>query len=269
MQKYRQLDWTAEQVSKFWDYESQFPENYFSNQVGSNIVDYIIDSFPDKKTILDYGCGPGFLIQHLLKKNLFVAGLEFSKKSLELVNQKFSESKQFTGIFELNTIVEKNLKFEIITLVEVIEHLDDFFLKMVLNNIKKILNDDGVLFITTPNDEDLEKSMVFCPNCDHVFHRWQHLRSWSVDSLSEYLLGNGFILNNVFTTNFGIPLIKQQSITTPNFKTNFLKRFGNFIFRKLFFNYKNKITYPVYKVEPMLVSHKQPHLVAVVHLAKK
>ena len=64
MNKYKRLEWTSEQVSKFWDYESKFPENYFSKQVGSNLAAYIKNSFPDKKTILDFGCGPGFLMEY-------------------------------------------------------------------------------------------------------------------------------------------------------------------------------------------------------------
>ena len=45
MIKYKRLEWTSEQVSKFWDYESKFPENYFSKQVGNNLAAYIKNSF--------------------------------------------------------------------------------------------------------------------------------------------------------------------------------------------------------------------------------
>jgi len=31
---YKMLEWTDEKVQKFWNYESQFPENYFTYQVG-------------------------------------------------------------------------------------------------------------------------------------------------------------------------------------------------------------------------------------------
>jgi len=237
--------------------------------VGGNIADYIYDSFPDKRNILDYGCGPGFLIEHLLKKDFFVTGLEFSKNSLQLVSQKFSKINNFSGAFEYNGIIEKDLKFDIITLVEVIEHLNDLYLRKTLNNIKSVLNRNGVLVITTPNDEDLKNSTVFCPNCDHVFHRWQHLRSWSIESLSEYLLENGFIINDVFTTNFSMPLTRKQNTIPSTYKTSLFKRLSDFIFSKLLVNNIANNPNSDSKDEPQTIIHKQPHLVAVVQLARK
>ena len=46
--------------------------------------------------------------------------------------------------------------------------------------------------ITTPNEEVLSNNAVFCPECGHEFHRWQHLRSWSADSLASALARHGF-----------------------------------------------------------------------------
>lgn len=32
----------------------------------------------------------------------------------------------------------------------------------------------GALIITTPNEENLEDNMVYCPVSNTIFHRWQH-----------------------------------------------------------------------------------------------
>jgi len=268
MIKYKRLEWTSEQVSKFWDYESKFPENYFSKQVGNNLAAYIKNSFPDKKTVLDFGCGPGFLMEYLIEKDFQVAGLEFSKESLQIVNQKLSGNPNFSGAFEFDSLISQHLKFDIITLVEVIEHLNDFILNSTFMNIKKLLSDDGVLIITTPNNEDIEKSMVYCPNCDSIFHRWQHLRSWSLYSLSEYLISNKFSLVKVFTTDIGRILSVQENISEPIYISSFYKRVRTYVYRLLkhTLNYFNS---NVSNAEPPIISYNEPHLVAVVQLVKE
>ena len=38
----------------------------------------------------------------------------------------------------------------------------------------------GLLFLTTPFAEILAENEVYCPSCDHFFHRWQHQRSWEL-----------------------------------------------------------------------------------------
>ena len=41
--------------------------------------------------------------------------------------------------------------------------------------------------VTTPNNEDLSKSLICNPIDGSLFHRWQHVRSWSKESLTKKL----------------------------------------------------------------------------------
>ena len=75
-------------------------------------------------------------------------------------------------------------------------------LEKVFSDIKQLLKSTGVLIITTPNNEDLKPSDVYCPACDHIFHRWQHMHSWNPESLTTFLQDSGFIMESIQETDF-------------------------------------------------------------------
>src|SRR5262249_20540757 len=74
----------------------------------------------------------------------------------------------------------------------VIEHLLDQDLPAVLESVSRLLKTDGTLIVTTPNAEDLDLASVYCPTCDTVFHRWQHMRSFPGEMLEKVLEQYGF-----------------------------------------------------------------------------
>lgn len=209
MKVVKQMEWTAEKVSRFWDYLSRFPEHYFTFQFGDILVNRLARYFKDKKTILDYGCGVGYLIPHLLKRGFQVTGLEFSGKSIEIVNDQFGKSPNFKGAFLHDELLNKNEKFDVIFVIEVIEHLDDATLSGIFQNIKKLLAPNGIVIFTTPNNEDLSLSMVFCPDCEVTFHRWQHVRSWTRESLTHHLSQHGFSVLHCGVTDFSASVRKN------------------------------------------------------------
>ncbi len=210
IKKYPLMQWTSERVSNFWDYESQFPENYFTFQVGGKLVDRVASFLPETGAILDYGCGAGFLIRHLLDRGYQVTGLDFSRQSIEETNSKFQKEKSYGGAFLAEEILAKGLKFAAIFLIEVIEHLDDEYLSLTMRNLKSLLAPNGVIIISTPNQERLEDQHIFCPQCEHVFHRWQHLRSWSESGLNGFLEKSGFRISGSFVTNLSAPPPKRS-----------------------------------------------------------
>ena len=76
---YHSLDWTESLVRKFWNYESQFPQHYFGYQYGANLAAIFKDLLGEKRTVLDFGCGPGFVIENLLSEGFVVAGMDSSR----------------------------------------------------------------------------------------------------------------------------------------------------------------------------------------------
>lgn len=46
--------------------------------------------------------------------------------------------------------------------------------------------------ITTPNDENLDISKTCCPECGCIFHKTQHVRSWTPENLDNFMSSRGF-----------------------------------------------------------------------------
>src|SRR6186997_1258535 len=87
--QYSPMDWTPERVARVWDYQSNFPEKYFTNRVGADLIRKTERFLPKGARILDYGCGMGFLTGHLLNRGHQVMGLDFSSDSVAGVRRKY------------------------------------------------------------------------------------------------------------------------------------------------------------------------------------
>lgn len=86
-QHYIELD--DRKINILWDYYANtFPYNklYFTNMVRREIIKKTCKYFNlNDKVILDFGCGPAFLIGHMVKLNIRLKkyiGLDFSEKSI-------------------------------------------------------------------------------------------------------------------------------------------------------------------------------------------
>lgn len=219
--QYPMMEWTDDRIRRFWDYESQFPENYFTYQVGKPLIDRLRKYFPAARTALDYGAGLGFLIPHLANLEIEATAAEFAPASLLLLNEKFAGQRFFRGAFTVNELLARRETFDLILAVEVIEHLSDEHLRGFTRQLGVLLADQGIAILTTPNSEDLSRSLVYCPESGLVFHRWQHVRSWSGSSVATFLRGNGFAVIDIFATNFGLP---EQKRTLGSRLRNFARR---------------------------------------------
>ncbi|MBX2829857.1 MAG: class I SAM-dependent methyltransferase [Rhodospirillales bacterium] len=199
--KYEELIWTEESVNRFWDWQSKFPENYFTYQFGAEIVAKLVP-YISGKIVLDYGCGVGNLLPHLCQSFPSVYAADSSSESLAVVEKKMIGYQNFCGAFSINDLSETEKKFDVVLVMEVIEHLYDAQLNVLLSNIMSVLNEDGIVVFTTPNNEDLSKNMMICPESGKTFHRWQHVRCWNGASLTNYLSGHGLEVSEVIETNF-------------------------------------------------------------------
>ena len=47
------------------------------------------------------------------------------------------------------------------------------------------------MLLPPPNNEDLEMNMSYCPESNLLFHRWQHVRSFTEQSLKGLLAKYG------------------------------------------------------------------------------
>jgi 2-polyprenyl-3-methyl-5-hydroxy-6-metoxy-1,4-benzoquinol methylase len=198
----RYLNWTPELVKRFWDWQSQFPETYFTYQYGAQIASYLMPNLRGRRSVLDYGCGMGFLLQHLVHYLTDVTACDVSEQSIRNVNDMFAALPNFRGAYAIHQLISEGRRFDVVIAVEVVEHLYDEQLDEMLDNVRRLLAPGGLAIFTTPNKEDLALNQVYCPQSQVVFHRWQHVRSWSDITLTGYLKSRGFCRTTSVTTNF-------------------------------------------------------------------
>lgn len=186
---YQLLKWNEEQVKNFWDYESNFPERYFTFKLGKQIAQWVKHKCKNRTiNVLDYGCGAGFLSAELLNQSMNTTAYDYSPNSVNIVNEKFKHNPLFNGAFNnVQLIKDKGLTFDVIICCEVVEHLYDDYLIQLLDNIKELMTENTICIFTTPNDENLEESFLICPSTNKLYHRWQHVRSWNGKTLKTYL----------------------------------------------------------------------------------
>lgn len=100
---------------------------------------------------LDVGCGEGFSLPFFAQKGFDVYGMDFSASGVMQQNPEFVDSVKVGNLFEsLATAVEQNLRFDVVWLQNVLEHVLDPV--DLMSQLKTLVSDNGVLVLTAPND---------------------------------------------------------------------------------------------------------------------
>jgi 2-polyprenyl-3-methyl-5-hydroxy-6-metoxy-1,4-benzoquinol methylase len=149
--------------------------------------------------LLDVGCGDGRFLRHAKEQGFEVWGIDFDKKSVENVKRNLGIDTVFAMSLEefYEYAKEKNLKFDVITFFEVLEHQDKprEFLEMV----KGLLREGGYIAGSVPNRERLfvETDWKYF----HVDHPPHHFLRFSKSSLEKALNFSGFKDVEVYKLN--------------------------------------------------------------------
>lgn len=141
---------------------------------------------------LDVGCGSGALLKRLSTYYKQGSGTDINQKSLKYTNFKFVKS-------NINEEVPfNNKKFDLITCVELIEHLENP--QKLLRELSKRLNKNGILILTTPNIKNVFSRFLFLLSGEFI-----NFRSTDTDHITP-------ILPHVFeqeARNNGLKVIKK------------------------------------------------------------
>lgn len=130
--------------------------------------DYILDElekvfkFYNKKlygNILDVGCSLGGMLYSLYNSNKFdyVAGIDIDSTAVDMAKEykrihNISDEELFIDIGSIFELPFPDKKFDFIIMKDVGEHLENKEnLELSLRELKRILKDDGYIFVETPN----------------------------------------------------------------------------------------------------------------------
>jgi 2-polyprenyl-3-methyl-5-hydroxy-6-metoxy-1,4-benzoquinol methylase len=188
-------------------YESEFVEYCiaFHEGVGTRLHENhkaFFKYFPSnvRGKLLDVGCGDGRFLKHAKEQGFEVWGIDFDKKSVESVKRNLGIDTVFAMSLEefYEYAKEKNLKFDVITFFEVLEHQDKprEFLEMV----KGLLKEGGYIAGSVPNRERLFVGMDW--KYFHGDYPPHHFLRFSKSSLEKALIFSGFKEVEVYKLDF-------------------------------------------------------------------
>jgi hypothetical protein len=207
------INWTPELVNRFWSGVSQtkLSQLNFSRHNSDYLLELIEGHLKPQGRYLDFGSGEGELVRALLEKGCATAAWEPVRARSSRIPSDISSHPKFLG-----TIRDVGPeRFDAVLMIEVIEHILEPEMAGVLEKVRSLLADGGTLIVTTPHSEDLELSSAYCPNCDMLFHRWQHMRSFTPESLPALLSPYGFeclFLHQVDFSDHRFPIEELKAI---------------------------------------------------------
>jgi glycosyltransferase involved in cell wall biosynthesis/2-polyprenyl-3-methyl-5-hydroxy-6-metoxy-1,4-benzoquinol methylase len=196
------LHWTPELITRFWNGVGELPSLEhvsFANLASERLVELMRDFLKPDMTCLDYGGGSGHLVKALIANGQRVAVFEPSDARAHAVEEKFKDEPNFLGVHGPLS----SEAFDAVLCMEVIEHILDGDLAEFLHRMNTHVRLGGRILLTTPYNERLGESEVYCPQCDSVFHRWQHVRNFNATSLRAMLGVAGFEPDEIALVGFG------------------------------------------------------------------
>ena len=154
--------------------------------------------------VLDVGCGGGILSQPLARLGYNVTGIDISKTAIESAMQSSLESEVHVNYLNI-PIDEVNKKFDIICVLEVLEHVNDF--RLFLRSCIERLNKNGIIFISTINRTLLSffESIFIAENFGFVpkkTHEWKKFIKPS--EIASFLVSNEFKIIDLSGMRFNL-----------------------------------------------------------------
>ena len=142
----------------------------------------VIDRYkPSSGRVLDIGCAAGFFLMVMEEKGWETTGVEISTPMADYARTELKLNNVFPGTLEEQRFEAES--FDVITLWDVIEHLEDP--RSVLAISRRLLKHDGILVIETQNVES-----VFARLMGRRWHHYkcaEHLWHFSPKTLSSLL----------------------------------------------------------------------------------
>jgi 2-polyprenyl-3-methyl-5-hydroxy-6-metoxy-1,4-benzoquinol methylase len=184
------IHWTPELVERFWNgvAQTRLDDLSFGKVAGPQFLD-LVERFlePDGRH-LDFGAGSGHVVKLLLERGYEAAGFDPAPERQDRLTRTIGLHERFLGAEG----AESANRYDVVLMMEVIEHILEPDVDTTLQRVADFVRPGGVLIVSTPNNEDLDQSSVFCPVSATLYHPWQHVRSLTPASLSETLAGFGF-----------------------------------------------------------------------------
>ena len=218
--------------------------NHWWFQAKKNIIinlikEKILPIYNRKIEIADLGCGVGLLLNNLSNFGN-TTGIDFSKQAIDFCKESF-KGDLIQADFANNLTIDK--KFDLIIASDFIEHIEDD--KKAINNIYKLLNNNGHAIITVP-------AFQFLWSQHDINH--MHYRRYDIASLVNKLKSSPFKICYISYYNFFLFI--------PAFIIRMIKKITNFdknsnLELTIPNNYINKFLYKIFSMESKYINRNK------------
>jgi len=123
--------------------------NCYSKRIYEVIKDKIMG-----KSFLDIGCGEGYTLKNFKDYGFNITGIDYSSFGISNHNNSLIENFISGNIYKsIDNLIKKQKKYGLINLQNVLEHVINPI--NILNKIRELLSNEGILVIRVPNDFSL------------------------------------------------------------------------------------------------------------------
>lgn len=156
----------------------------------------VADLIPQSaESILDIGCGPGTFLGHFARNYQRGTGIDLAEGQIEFASRKYGSERlrfQSIDVADLALVAQH----DVVTSIEVIEHLPSGETQQFLRSIWNALKPGGTVVLTTPNYRSawpvIEWIISRTGPVDYVE---QHITHFSLDNLRQELEKAGFVVD--------------------------------------------------------------------------
>ena len=188
-----------------------FPFSLYHQPILSSIVEYVKKYAENQKDmkILDVGCGAG--LKHTSLMNYAtVFGIDVARKQIKYCQSRFGNNYIFVERGGKYPFPENY--FDVIIVSEVLEHISKGDVPSFLAEIKRVLKNEGVIMVSTPNYASpilviLESTILELIARQRGFTRkGLHPNKYKADTLSADIRSNGFSVTTLKRISLGMAL---------------------------------------------------------------
>jgi len=167
--------------------------DYFEERKGATAHDerrvreYVISKIPKSvSSILDVGCGNGWVAKEFLPKGKQVCSLDISVTNPAIVNKIYQSQKHFGIAADSFHLPFNDISFDCVIASEIIEHVYDP--SVFIKELFRVVNKGGRLIITTPYKEKL--IYYLCIHCNQKTPANAHIHSFDEKKLESLYSGS-------------------------------------------------------------------------------
>ncbi len=182
----------------------------------------VLDYLPKQggQSLLDIGCFAGSFLS-LADPERFTRqlGIDILPAQVAYANAQYgTPARRFQAVQSIADLRQVEERFDCVTLIEVIEHLQPDEIRVLLDNVARLLNPGGKLVLTTPNYASSWPILEQILNrVGDVSYEEQHVTRFTFFNLERKLAGiypslrDGFELELKTTTHFITPFLAGLS----------------------------------------------------------